>query len=88
MDIDENIILDYRSVPNYGGVSDLNYISIPFEGDFKSEGIYIIDLCFANTIESCSGEDSCHIVNLLIASQLFQDFVGLTDDFRTITFDQ
>lgn len=88
LDVDENIILDYRSVPNYGGVSDLNYISIPFEGDFKSEGIYIIDLCFANTIESCSGEDSCHIVNLLIASQLFQDFVGLTDDFRTITFDQ
>ena len=87
-DINGNKLTNYLEVSNYGGISDLNYVRIPFNREFIPEGIYIIELCFAGDANSCGTKNSYSVKRLVIPSQIFQAYVGVVDDFSTITFDE
>jgi hypothetical protein len=57
---------------------------LPFENGFSKEGIYILEFCFVNP-ENPIYENT--IKKLIIASQIFSNFVGEYSNFNDITFD-
>jgi hypothetical protein len=79
----------YKQVESYNGIGQ-NMLLLPFSGDFKKEGIYIIEFVFANQDPNgltLNKNNSYSIKKLVIASQIFSSFVSSVSNFDKITFD-
>lgn len=89
-DIEGKEILNWRAVENYTGITNQGVGILPFDGDFKKEAIYVIGFAFHKinaTIEELNKITSV-TKKLVIASEIFSDFVGEYSDFSKISFDK
>ena len=85
--LDKETIKDWALVDNYSGVTEQGIGILKFENGFEPEAIYIIDFLFHSPGEIESNiHPSCS--KLVIASQIFADFIGDYDDFSKIGFDK
>lgn len=85
--LNKNVIKDWAIVDNYSGITEQGIGILKFEGKFKPEAMYIIDFLFYPLNGDLSNQEpSCS--KLVIASQIFSDFVGNNDDFSKIGFDE
>lgn len=79
----------YKQIESYNGIGQ-NMLLLPFNGDFKKEGIYIIEFVFANQDPNglvLNKNNSYSVKKLVIASQIFSSFVSNVSNFDKITFD-
>ena len=84
LNLKEDVVIDWKPINDYTGLTNQGVGIIPFENDFEKEAIYIIEFCFSNP-ENPIYENS--IKRLVIASQIFSNFVGEYNNFNEITFD-
>ena len=88
LDLDENELVSWRQMEYFVGVTNQSDGIIPFEGEFKAEGIYILEFAFNKTnAETDVLNNGKSIKKLVIASEIFTDFVGKYSNFNDISFD-
>ena len=85
LDLNEKPISEWGSVDNYTGITNQGVGIIPFKNGFEKEAIYVLEFCFA---DPKNPQYTNTIRKLIIASQIFSDFVGIYDNFNQIAFDE
>ena len=89
--IDQKENSEFILLDSYNGIGN-NMLQIPFDKqNFVTEGMYIIEFALTslnpNEIE-INNTTARSVKKLLIASQIFSDFVKDVDNFESITFDE
>ena len=84
LDLNGNSLSEWKFVDNYTGLTNQGVGILPFENGFTKEAIYVLEFCFVNP-ENPIYTDT--IKKLIVASQIFSDFVGEYNNFNDITFD-
>ena len=84
LDLNSNPLSEWKTVDNYTGLTNQGVGILPFENGFAKEGIYVLEFCFVNPENPIYTNT---VKKLVIASQIFSDFVGEYTNFNEITFD-
>lgn len=91
LDINKTVVQGWTPVKNYSGISNQSIGILDFNENFKSENLYIIEFAFYEPVDDPSILDTISDLKstqkLIIASQLFSDYVGEYSNFNDITFD-
>lgn len=83
-DLNNKEINGWKPVENYTGITNQGVGILPFEGGFESEAMYVLEFCFSNETPTNPGTT---IRKLVIASQVFSEFIGEYNNYNDITFD-
>lgn len=84
LDLNGNVINEWAPVENYTGITNQGVGILPFNGGFESEAVYVLEFCFSNTTPT---NPDTTIKKLVIASQIFSEFIGKYNNYNDITFD-
>ena len=84
LDLNGNVINEWAPVENYTGITNQGVGILPFNGGFESEAMYVLEFCFSNTTPT---NPDTTIKKLVIASQIFSEFIGKYNNYNDITFD-
>lgn len=84
LDLNGNPLNEWKTVNNYTGLTNQGVGILPFEDGFEKEAIYVLEFCFVNPANPVYKNTT---KKLVIASQIFSDFIGEYDNFNDITFD-
>ena len=84
LDLNGNEINKWAPVENYTGITNQGVGILPFNGGFESEAMYVLEFCFSNTTPT---NPDTTIKKLVIASQIFSEFIGKYNNYNDITFD-
>lgn len=84
LDLNGNEINEWAPVENYTGITNQGVGILPFNGGFESEAMYVLEFCFSNTTPI---NPDTTIKKLVIASQIFSEFIGKYNNYNDITFD-
>lgn len=84
LDLNSNVINEWAPVENYTGITNQGVGILPFNGGFESEAMYVLEFCFSNTTPT---NPDTTIKKLVIASQIFSEFIGKYNNYNDITFD-
>ena len=83
-DLNGEEINGWKPVENYTGITNQGVGILPFDGGFESEAMYVLEFCFSNDIPT---DPDITIKKLVIASQIFSEFIGEYNNYNDITFD-
>ena len=84
LDLNGNVINEWAPVENYTGITNQGVGILSFNGGFESEAVYVLEFCFSNTTPT---NPDTTIKKLVIASQIFSEFIGKYNNYNDITFD-
>lgn len=89
LDLNGKLLSGWKSVNSYTGITNQGVGILPFNGGFEKESIYVIEFAFYKPLEKDYSElnKTKSIKKLVIASQIFSDFVGEYNNFNEISFD-
>ena len=82
---------EWNEVTDYTGITNQGVGTLPFHDDFIKESIYIIEFVFYKPLEKeqySELDKQTVIKKLVIASEIFADFVGEYNNFNDISFDE
>lgn len=89
LDIQNNVLTKWSKVEDYTGITNHGVGIISFTESFTKENMYILEFIFyKNDWDLVSTFDSKSFKKLVIASQIFSDFVGQYSNFNDISFDE
>lgn len=83
------LLNEWKPVDSYTGITNQGVGILPFNGVFEKESIYVIEFAFYKPLEKDYSELNKikSIKKLVVASQIFSDFVGEYNNFNEIGFD-
>ena len=84
LNLNGNVINEWAPVENYTGITNQGVGILPFTGEFESEAMYVLEFCFSNATPT---KPDTTIKKLVIASQIFSEFIGKYNNYNDITFD-
>ena len=85
-DLNDEEINGWKPVENYTGITNQGVGILPFDGGFENEAMYVLEFCFSNDTPTDPDPDTT-IKKLVIASQIFSEFIGEYNNYNDITFD-
>ena len=88
-DLNGKLLNEWKPVNSYTGITNQGVGILSFDGDFEKESIYVIEFAFYKPLEKNYSELNkiTTIKKLVVASQIFSDFVGEYNNFNEIGFD-
>ena len=89
LDLEYNTLKSWTIVEDYTGITNQGVGKLEFGDTFEKESIYIIEFAFYKPLLNDYSElkEVTSIKKLVIASQIFSDFVGEYNNFNDIGFD-
>lgn len=89
IDLNGELLNEWKPVDSYTGITNQGVGILPFNGVFEKESIYVIEFAFYKPLEKDYSELNKikSIKKLVVASQIFSDFVGEYNNFNEISFD-
>lgn len=88
LDLNEQVLQQWKGLSGYTGITNQGVGILEFDDNFEPEGIYLLEFTFYEPNKELEEISDLVITRkLIIASQLFSDFVGEYSNFNDIDFD-
>lgn len=89
LDLDGEVLRDWTEMDDYNGITNQGYGRIGFDKDVPAEAIYFIEFAFGESNADLNESTPEKVIKkLVIASQIFSDFIGEYNNFSDIEFDK